>query len=173
MTLLDMAHLEGFNRSVQDVTLARLLQFGLAPALKQNFEEIQRAPYLARLALVEICPDNSTRFFRVNYDGHWETFPFGTIIGGHPKMVEWIEKELQNQPFATYSIDQALKAACQLWEQSKKQIGENEEDGGPKTLKEAFESWVVEGAVLSHNTSRKSLYRSLTRQEIETLKTMV
>ena len=41
MTLLDMAHMEGFNRSVKDVTLKRLLQFGLAPALKQNFEEIQ------------------------------------------------------------------------------------------------------------------------------------
>jgi len=37
MTLLEMAHLEGFNRSARDVTLARLLQFGIAPALKQNF----------------------------------------------------------------------------------------------------------------------------------------
>ena len=37
MTLLDMAHLEGFNRSDKDVTIARLLQFGVSPALKQNF----------------------------------------------------------------------------------------------------------------------------------------
>ena len=44
MTLLEMAHLEGFNRSAQDVTLARLLQFGIAPALKQNLQSILLAP---------------------------------------------------------------------------------------------------------------------------------
>ena len=65
MTLLDMAHLEGFNRSAQDVTLARLLQFGIAPALKQNFEEIQRAPYIVRLLLVELNMQGKPNFFRI------------------------------------------------------------------------------------------------------------
>ena len=83
MSLLDMAHLEGFNRSAQDVTLARLLQFGIAPALKQNFEEIQRAPYIIRLLLVELDGAGHPNFFRVNYDGHWETFKNGTVIAGN------------------------------------------------------------------------------------------
>ena len=170
MTLLDIAHLEGFNRSLRDVTLTRLLQFGLAPVLKQNFEEIQRAPYLAKLVLLEIDNDKIARFFRVNYDGHWETSKQGTIIGGHQKMVEWIEKEIRNKPFATYSLAQALKEACILWEEGKKQIQEDEENDSPKNLKGAFEKWIVEGAVLCHNSARKSIYRPLDEQEIKTLK---
>ncbi|MFQ5482819.1 MAG: proteasome subunit alpha, partial [Nitrospinaceae bacterium] len=77
MTLLDLAHLEGFNRSARDVTIARLLQFGVAPSLKQNFEEVMRAPYLAQLLLMEIDFENRPSFFRLNYDGHWETFAKG------------------------------------------------------------------------------------------------
>ncbi|MEC9423691.1 MAG: proteasome subunit alpha, partial [Nitrospinota bacterium] len=85
MNLLDMAHLEGFNRSAKDVTSARLLQFGIAPALKQNFEEIQRAPYIVRMLLVELNEQGRPNFFRMNYDGHWETFKNGAAIAGDEK----------------------------------------------------------------------------------------
>ena len=71
MILLDMAHLECFNRSSQDVTVARLLQFGIAPSLNQNFEEVMRAPYLIKLLLLELDPDGRPNFFRLNYDGYW------------------------------------------------------------------------------------------------------
>ena len=39
-SLLEMAHVEGFNRSPSDVTGARLMKYGLAPTIKQAFEEI-------------------------------------------------------------------------------------------------------------------------------------
>ena len=168
MVLLDMAHLEGFNRSERDVTLTRLVQFGLAPALKQNFEEVQRAPYLVQLVLVEIGPDDSNRFFKINYDGHWETFKAGTIIGGPKKMSDWVQKEIRSKPFNSWPLDQALREACLLWEQGKKQL--EEEDGSPVTLKDAFDQWVLEGAVLCRVALRKSLYRVLNDGEIKTLK---
>ena len=171
MALLDMAHLEGFNRSEKDVTLTRLLQFGLAPALKQNFEEIQRAPYLAQLLLVEIGADNSTRFFKLNYDGHWETSQSGAIIGGPQKIADWVQKEITNKTFASYPLDQALLEICSLWEQGKKQLEKDEPEDSPMTLKDAFEQWIVEGAVLCRTTSRKTLYRTLSENEINTLKT--
>ncbi len=171
MTLLDMAHLEGFNRSAQDVTLARLLQFGIAPALKQNFEEIQRAPYIIRLLLVELSHEGIPNFFRVNYDGHWETFKNGTVISGNEKVMDWIQKEIQNLPFKTYSLGKALEETCLLWGESRKQM-EKEKDF-PKNLKEAFEEWYLEGAILSEKSERRAIYRALNTEEIDKVKLSV
>ncbi|GJL78532.1 MAG: hypothetical protein NPINA01_15210 [Nitrospinaceae bacterium] len=178
MTLLDMAHLEGFNRSAQDVTIARMLQFGIAPALKQNFEEVQRAPYLIKLLLLELDPDGKPNFFRLNYDGYWETLNQGGSIAGDDKVMEWIDKKMEETPFATFPLDKALTEVCKLWEEGKNQIarGEDKEDETPELsigLKEAFEKWNLEAAVLSASTDRRSIYRTLNPKEIEKLKTAV
>ena len=171
MNLLDMAHLEGFNRSAQDVTSARLLQFGIAPALKQNFEEIQRAPYIIRMLLVELGNEGKPNFFRMNYDGHWETFKNGTAIAGEEKVMDWLQTEIQKQPFATYSLDQALKQACKLWDESRKLETDDEAKKDiPETLQEAFDQWYLEGAVLTEKSMRKTIYRPLNKSEIERLK---
>ena len=171
MNLLDMAHLEGFNRSAQDVTSARLLKFGIAPALKQNFEEIQRAPYIIRMLLVELDNEGKTNFFRMNYDGHWETFKNGTAIAGEEKVMDWLQAEIQKKPFATYSLDQALNQACKLWDESRKLETDDEAKKDiPETLQEAFDQWYLEGAVLTEKSMRKAIYRPLSKSEIERLK---
>jgi len=172
MTLLDMAHVEGFNRSDKDVTIARLLQFGIAPAMKQNFEEVMRAPYLVKLLLAEIDFDNKPLFFRLNYDGHWEMFKKGAVISGNEKESEWIQKQIEKTDFASLSLEQALKESCRLWEEGKKQGSAESEDADdqPTTLAEAFDRWTMEAAVLSTETERKALYRAVTPDEIETLK---
>ncbi|HCK69813.1 MAG TPA: proteasome subunit alpha, partial [Nitrospina sp.] len=57
---------------------------------------------------------------------------------------------------------------------SKKQEEEDEEDKDfPKTLKEAFDQWYLEGAVLSGKAERRAIYRMLTKEEIEKLKSSV
>ncbi|MCF8722891.1 proteasome alpha subunit [Nitrospina gracilis] len=172
MTLLDMAHLEGFNRSEKDVTIARLLQFGVAPALKQNFEEVMRAPYLVKLLLMEMNFEDRPLFFRLNYDGYWEMFKKGTVIAGNSKESEFIEKEIGKRDFASLPLEQALVEVSRLWEESKKQ-GTEEEPGAEKetamTLAEVFENWTLEAAVLT-TTRKKSLFRWVTSSELETLK---
>lgn len=169
--LLDMSHLEGFNRSARDVTLTRLLQFGLAPALKQNFEEVQRAPYLVQLVLVEIDMEGVPHFFHLNYDGYWETSKHGGVVCGNKKMADWLEQQIAEKPFAGFSLDRALLEACKLWENGKQQTKTEEDNDSPATLKEAFDEWILEGAVLCHTAPRKSIYRPLTAREIEKLKT--
>lgn len=186
MALLDMAHLEGFNRSERDVTIARMLQFGIAPTLKQNFEEIARAPYLIQLLLVELDAENQPHFYRLNYDGYWETFKKGAVIAGDEALRDWIGKEIENTNFAGFTLDQALKETCRLWQEGiehaeKKRESGKEEDAeddrdkyeSPRTLKEAFEKWNLEAAVLCGTSNRKSLYRPLSAEEIEQLKAAV
>ncbi len=188
MTLLDMAHAEGFNRSAQDVTIGRLLQFGLAPALKQNFEEVQRAPYLIQMLLAEINQEGDAEFFRINYDGYWEKFKKGTVIAGDSKVSGHIQKEIENNDFASFNLDKALQLALRLWEEGrKKNKEEDNEDSSdkdndqneeemenlPVTLVEAFDSWNLEVAVLNRNTGRKCLYQALSENEISVLKSKV
>ena len=183
MTLLDMAHIEGFSRSAQDVTIARLLQFGIAPTLKQNFEEIQRAPYLVQLLLAELDNKGVAGFYRLSYDGYWETFKKGTVIVGDWKVQAYIQKKIGETDFTSLKLDQALKKGLHLWEEGcrlgdsekYKEDGENdkeETDDAPSTLKDVFEQWTLEVAVLNKNTGRKRLYRALGVDEIDALKEM-
>ena len=188
MTLLDMAHAEGFNRSSEDVTIGRLLQFGLAPALKQNFEEIQRAPYLIQMLLAEINHEGSAEFFRVNYDGYWEKFKQGTVIAGDSKVSERIQKSIEGTDFMSLDLGKATQSALRIWEEGLKkpkqeedsnsssedsdQVEEESEDI-PTDLKEAFERWSLEAAVLNNNKARKCLYRTLSESEIASLKLKV
>ncbi len=44
-SLLEMAHLEGFNRSPSDVTGSRLVKYGLAPVIKQARVGAQLGPH--------------------------------------------------------------------------------------------------------------------------------
>lgn len=173
MILLDTAHLEGFSRSEKDVTLARLLQFGIAPGMKQNFEEIARAPYLVQLLLAELDFNGKPLFFRMNYDGHWEMFKNGAAIAGDPKVMEWIQKKIESSPFADWPLEKALVESCKLWEEGRKHCAEKEDDEAkeePASLKEAFGQWVLEAAVISNSTPKKSLYRPISQDEIEKLK---
>ena len=188
MTLLDMAHTEGFNRSAKDVTIGRLLQFGLAPALKQNFEEIQRAPYLIQILLAEINHGGDAEFFRVNYDGYWEKFKQGTVIAGDSKVSKRIQKAIETTDFISLGLDKAIQSALLLWEEGRKKIElgqdedspdedndqtEEETENSPSTLKEAFDRWNLEAAVLNCKTGRKCLYRVLSESEISALKSEV
>jgi proteasome alpha subunit len=172
MTLLELAHIEGFNRSEQDVTIGRLLQFGIAPSLKQNFEEVQRAPYLVQLLLAEIGQEGEARFYRLNYDGHWETFKQGAVIAGNSKAAEWIARKIPDIDFAGMPLDQALRSACTLWEEGQQQMSaeEKEKSAAPSNLKEVFERWTLEAAILSRVSPTRCLYRPVSLAEIEPVK---
>ena len=51
---LEMAHVEGFNRSPSDVTGPRLVKYGIAPVIKQAFEEVYKAPFIVRILVAEL-----------------------------------------------------------------------------------------------------------------------
>ena len=71
--LLELAHVEGFNRSPSDVTGSRLMKNGLAPLIKQAFEEIYKAPFIVKILLAELgVKAGRDLFLTVNYDGTFE-----------------------------------------------------------------------------------------------------
>ncbi len=114
-TLLDMAHVEGFQRSPSDVTASRLMKNGLAPVIKEAFEEIFKAPYITKILLAEVGPtQDRDRLFSINYDGMYEEQrEFGVLAASsairESLLVEW---KAQGKPT---SLQKALEVSLRLW----------------------------------------------------------
>ena len=71
--LLNMAHVEGFQRSTSDVSIERLALFGLAPRLKTAFEDVSAPPIILDVLLSEVGRTQSEdRFIKVSFDGNLE-----------------------------------------------------------------------------------------------------
>jgi proteasome alpha subunit len=77
---IDAAHTESFTRAPEDVSLRRLVSFGLSPQLKTNFEQIFTAPFLVELLLAEIGPEpEKDLLLRLHFDGGFR-FQMGGVM---------------------------------------------------------------------------------------------
>src|SRR5258708_28477122 len=84
---IDAAHMEAFTRAPEDVSLRRLVSFGLSPQLKTNFEQIFSAPFLIEMLLAEVHTNATNDLLvRLHFDGSFEfqTGPF-VVVGSHPE----------------------------------------------------------------------------------------
>lgn len=78
---IDSAHLEAFNRAPEDVSLRRLVSFGLGPQLKLAFEQIFTAPYLLELLLTELgATPAEDLMVRLHFDGAFEISRGGVVV---------------------------------------------------------------------------------------------
>ena len=74
MAAIELTSTEGFTRSAHDVSLRRLANYSLSPALKAAFEQVYGAPYLARMLFAELGRgDAPNSFLRLEYDGSIHT----------------------------------------------------------------------------------------------------
>src|SRR5258706_5950088 len=55
MAAIEVTGTEGFARSAHDVSLRRLANYSLSPALKAALEQAYGPPYLARMLFAELC----------------------------------------------------------------------------------------------------------------------
>ncbi len=82
---IDAAHLEAFQRAPEDVSLRRLVGFGLGAELKAAFEQVLRAPFLIELILAEVGEDRGRDVLvRLHFDGAFEWPGGGGGGGGGP-----------------------------------------------------------------------------------------
>src|ERR1700675_2792552 len=73
---IDAAHTEAFTRAPEDVSLRRLVSFGLSPQLKSNFEQIFSAPFLVELLLAELGAEPAQDLLvRLHFDGGFQLAP--------------------------------------------------------------------------------------------------
>jgi len=86
---IDAAHLEAFNRAPEDVSLRRLVGFGLSPQLKTNFEQIFSAPFLVELLLAEVGGEPKQDLVaRLHFDGAFQLHSRGVVVAANQPEAE-------------------------------------------------------------------------------------
>lgn len=185
--VLDSAHVEGFNRSPVDVTVRRLMKFVLAPMVKQAFEEVLHAPYIAKIVMAEIgipsggpgkgAATSKPLFFHLNYDGVFEEDERGVALAPTAVMGERMKRVL-NAAGETHALPFAktLQIALRAWAVSQlpTDLEAEKEAGVPPTaeeldplLKRTLESHTLEVALLDRTQPGSSKYRIPSSEEIE------
>ena len=121
-SLLEMAHVEGFNRSPSDVTAARLMKYGLAPVIKQAFEEIYKAPFIVKILLADLSPRPALNgspqdaFLTVDYDGSFEEATGVAVLAATPAIRHQMVQVLKDSSGLTSaSLAQAFAVALRTW----------------------------------------------------------
>lgn len=113
---IDAAHTEAFTRAPEDVSLRRLVGFGLSPQLKTNFEQIFSAPFLIEMLLAELHNEPANDLLvRLHFDGSFEfvTSPV-VVVGALPEPEKaaqnWLKEQIAGKTDREQIIDQLLQA---------------------------------------------------------------
>ena len=182
-SLLEMAHVEGFNRSPLDVTGSRLVKYGIAPVIKQAFEEVFKAPFIVKILLAELGHKaGKDTFLTINYDGTFEEGGQSAVLAATPAVQHDMTAYLRREIPVGAPLGQALAASLRTWalgDRAHQQAREehdrpDEKQRGADTpgpvdaamlsayLRETLPEKTIECAVLDRAQPGSSKYRALT-----------
>ena len=93
------------------------MKYGLAPTIKQAFEEIYKAPFIAKILLAELgTKAERDLFLTINYDGNFEESRRWAALGATPAVQTRMGRYLESQPgFVQASLSQAVEIALCAW----------------------------------------------------------
>jgi proteasome alpha subunit len=183
LVAIDLAHIEGFNRAVADVSLRRLVNFGMSPALKAAFEQVYSAPYIVKMLLVELGDDpEQDSIVKLDYDGSFarseiETKePFDVLAGTHEAQKAMLDYLVEHNGSPRRTLDDALRLAAKAWAAGMDAADQGEKKGEEtaekrliepeKVLKEYLKTRHVEAAVMDRNRPPSGKFRLLDDKEI-------
>jgi proteasome alpha subunit len=115
---IEAAHVEGFNRSAQDVTLRRLISFALSTTLKNSFEQIFSPPIMVESIFVELGESPAQDVLvRVHYDGNHAYETGGVVIAHSSGKAEdeakaWLKQALKEEQ----SLRQVASLCLTAWQ---------------------------------------------------------
>ena len=178
MAAIELASTEGFTRSATDVSLRRLAYYSLSPVMKNAFEQIYGAPYLARLLFVEIgATPADDLFLEIEYDGainlrstNEGNAPFAVLAAtkkSAAQMTEFLRKQFRGGK----NLAETLELALDSW-----LIGQLKPDdavpGGDEIRRQRNErlgNGTISAAVLERNANTAVRYRAVEANELAPL----
>ena len=166
---IDAAHLEAFTRAPEDVSLRRLVGFGLGPQLKTAFEQIFSAPFLIELILAELgdAPGRDL-LFRLRHDGTFHSRHGGVLVassqpGAEAEATAFLETQITSASSRADAAARMLEAWWCL------RHGKTPGADGP-AAEERAAGWredakdrEIEVGWLARKSSRRARYEPLTR----------
>lgn len=183
---IDLAHYEGFQRSPEDVSLRRLVNFSISTALKNAFEQVYGSPFIVKLLFAELgrSPEED-QMSSMNYDGSFnrhadsldqKTHRF-TSVGGtklsEKKMRTYFEKEIKRTDLALAEAVQKAVLCWQLGFSTPANPDKFEREELPSTaelkklLRESLKTRRVEAALLNRNLESASCFQRLDEKAIQ------
>jgi proteasome alpha subunit len=173
MMAIELASTEGFARSVSDVSLRRMATYSFSPALKQAFEQIYGAPYLARLLFAEVgATPVDDLFVTLDYDGSMTANSMSSgkgrdhfsVISGSRRSAEQIALFLRNEQVGPLSRTLAL--AVRAWGVGLYTSDEDHADIPPRDelknfLKTRLKDYSVEAALLERKPKTRIAFTEL------------
>ena len=185
MTAIEIASTEGFTRSAGDVSLRRMANYSISPALKAAFEQVYGAPYLARMLFVELGEEPSQNtFIRVDYDGAIQTngTPFSkqrqeyAALSGTRASAEGMEQFFARDFRPGLGLADALGLALDAWTVGYLALDAEKDaaklppvDDLQKTRRQQLQAAAVEAAVLEYKSGANVTFRPLTEDELRPL----
>jgi proteasome alpha subunit len=179
----DQASIQGFQHSVDDVTLHRMTNFVLAPVITQAFEAIFESAYILKMLLVELGARGSeNQFISMNYDGSMRASPRAEVIGGTEAIETGMKDHLSASDSEERSLDSAVRFALETWAIGRDlslqadDLSEEDEQGTEShldesqwrdVLKKELENGQIEAGVLDTSRRSNSKFRLLDSAEIE------
>lgn len=167
---IDAAHTEAFTRAPEDVSLRRLVGFGLSPQLKTNFEQIFSAPFLVELLLAEIGSTPAQDVLvRLHFDGGFQLSSQGVVVAvGKPEpeaiAQRWLAEALAGKTDRKEVADLLLQAWWTLVEnKSLAETGEAERQSGWRS---GVEGKTVELGWLARRSPRPARFQLLTLPDL-------
>lgn len=185
MAAIEVASTEGFTRSAHDVSLRRLANYSLSPALKAAFEQIYGAPYLARMLFAELGRGAApNHFLRLDYDGsiHSNGGAFGRafeefgVTSGTTASTAAMERFLRDRGVSPRaSLEQALGLALDAWSVGHLALAEEPGEELPaaealaRHRAERLAATTIEAAVLERSSPLPITWRALADADIRPL----
>ena len=181
MAAIELTSTEGFTRSADDVSLRRLANYSLSPALKAAFEQIYGAPYLARLLFAELGrAGGPNHFVTMEYDGsiHSSGGPFSRqpgefgVISGTRHSTGLMERYLKERKLSELPLEEVIAVAADAWAVGHSSLERPESDELPideelaRHLSEHLALTVVEAAVLDRTSPMPMTWKALRDEEI-------
>jgi len=174
LAAIDLAHVEGFNRAAEDVSLRRLVNYGLSPALKTAFEQVFAAPHIVKMVMAELGakPDDDL-IVKLDYDGSLARSeiemkePFDVLAGTAKAEDAMLQYLVKNNGNPRRSLDDAIRLAAQTWAVGMHAVTDSsEEPDTVRILREHLKTRHVEAAVLERSRSAAGKFRLLDEKEI-------
>jgi proteasome alpha subunit len=178
MAAIELASTEGFARSAADVSLRRLAYYSLSPVMKNAFEQIYGAPFLARLLFAEIgATPAEDLFLRVEYDGAIKQKKSGNtrfaVLAATKRSAEQMEQFLESAHGGDEPLAAALDLAFDGWTIGQQIVEEGNalpsRDAIRQQRTERLGDGIVEATVLERKVHSAVQYRAVAEKELAAL----
>jgi len=169
---IDAAHLEAFNRAPEDVSLRRLLGFGLSPQLKTNFEQIFSAPFLVELLLAEAGTEPGQDLIaRLHFDGAFQLHTKGIVVAASQPDPEsaaqtWLNQMLGGKVIQGEIVEILLQAWWCLTENKPWNEALPSEAERRDGWRKAVNGRIIEIGWLARKANRRARYEELTPAQL-------